>query len=66
MVSVAFGNFDMVVTSHFDRVLALLGTLVPKYYLADAAGDAVQMDSGTISLCMECSGMMALCLCHGS
>ena len=50
----------------FDQVLALVGTLVPQYYLAFAAGAAVEVDSGTISLCVECSGMMALCLCCGS
>ena len=50
----------------FDQVLALVGTLVPQYYLAFAAGAAVEVDSGTISLCVECSGMMALCLCRGS
>ena len=34
----------------FDQVLALVGTLVPQYHLAFAAGAAVEVDSGTISL----------------
>ena len=50
----------------FDQVLALVGTLVPQYYLAFAAGAAVEVDSGTISLSVECSGAMAFCLRSGS
>ena len=55
----------MGLVSHFDQVLALAGPLVPQY-LAFAAGAAVECDSGTISLSVKGSGMMALCLCHGS
>ena len=53
----------MGLVSHFDQVFALAGPLVPQY-LAFAAGAAVEVDSGTISV--KGSGMMALCLCHGS
>ena len=37
---------------------------MPQFDLALAAGAAVDSDSGTISFCVECSGMMAMCLCR--
>ena len=50
----------------FDQVLALVGTLVPLSDLALAAGAAVEGDNGTNSFCVECSDMMAMCLCRWS